>query len=80
MGRLKNEDKAKFAVAKRVSMVMKGLQILRAIGVENSNLLSDKDLQKMRITITREAEATIDAIEMQKLYVQEKMDNPSFKF
>lgn len=80
MGRLKNEEKVKEVISKRVSMILNNLAVLRALGIQDAKLLSDSDLNKIRITLVREVEATTDAIGMQKIHLQEGVKGSHFKF
>lgn len=80
MGRLKNEEKVKLIIEKRVSMIINNLKVLRALGIKDAQMLSDVELNKIRVTLVREVEATTDAVSMQKIHLQEGVKGSQFSF
>lgn len=80
MGRLKNSEKIKLGIEKRVSMIINNLKVLRALGIKDAEHLSDNDLEKIRVTISREVQSTTDAIQMQKIHLHEGVSGSQFSF
>jgi len=80
MSRPKNNTKAKLEIADKVSAVMSSLQRLRRTGQNHAIVLTDMDINKMKVTLEREVQATIDAIQWENGLLTNKIKPEPFKF
>ena len=80
MARRKNSDKAISEVADKVTSVIEALKRLRKQGVNNAAHLNDNNIHKMKISLEREVQATVDAIQYEQQLTTGKIKENPFKF